>query len=105
MSESVSAVEATGAKIAAQKRRNVWLALALVAFVVIVGVTTAVRIQETDFSGGDHRCGLGFRSLSSLLVADVVGGIQSGFTMLIIALSLVTGLMLASITSRSYARF
>ena len=49
--------------------------------------------------------GLGFRSLSSLLVADVVAGIQSGFTMLIIALSLVTGLMLASITSRSYARF
>lgn len=49
--------------------------------------------------------GLGFRSLSSLLAADVVSGIQSGFTMLIIALSLVTGLMLASITSRSYARF
>lgn len=38
----------------AQKRRNAWLALALVAFVVIVGVTTAVRIQEADFSGGDR---------------------------------------------------
>lgn len=38
----------------AQKRRNAWLALALVAFVVIVGVTTAIRIQETDFSGGDR---------------------------------------------------
>ena len=38
----------------AQKRRNLWLALALVAFVVTVGVTTAVRIQETDFSGGDR---------------------------------------------------
>ena len=38
----------------AQKRRNVWLAWALVAFVVIVGVTTAVRIQEADFSGGDR---------------------------------------------------
>ena len=49
--------------------------------------------------------GLGFRSLSALLAADVVSGIQSGFTMLLIALSLVTGLMLASITSRSYARF
>ena len=49
--------------------------------------------------------GLGFRSLSSLVAADVVSGIQSGFTMLLIALSLVTGLMLASITSRSYARF
>lgn len=38
----------------AQKRRNAWLALALVAFVIIVGVTTAIRIQETDFSGGDR---------------------------------------------------
>ncbi len=38
----------------AQKRRNAWLALALVAFVVIVGVSTALRIQETDFSGGDR---------------------------------------------------
>lgn len=48
---------------------------------------------------------LGFRSLSSLLVNDVVSGVQAGFTMLLIALSLVTGLMLASITSRSYERF
>ena len=38
----------------AQKRRNVWLAFALVGFVVIVGVSTAIRIQETDFSGGDR---------------------------------------------------
>ena len=38
----------------AQKRRNVWLALALVAFVVIVGVSTVVRLQQSDFSGGDR---------------------------------------------------
>ncbi|MEM7328547.1 MAG: hypothetical protein AAF437_07395 [Pseudomonadota bacterium] len=38
----------------AQKRRNAWLALALVAFVIVVGVTTAIRIQEADFSGGDR---------------------------------------------------
>lgn len=38
----------------ARKRRNVWLAWALVAFVVIVGVSTAIRIQQTDFSGGDR---------------------------------------------------
>ena len=44
----------TQAVLNAQKRRNVWLAWALVAFVVIVGVTTAVRIQEADFSGGDR---------------------------------------------------
>ncbi len=49
--------------------------------------------------------GLGFESLSSLLANDVVSGIQTGFTMLLIALSLVTGLMLASITSRSWERF
>lgn len=44
----------TQAVLNAQKRRNVWLAWALVAFVVIVGVTTAIRIQEADFSGGDR---------------------------------------------------
>jgi uncharacterized membrane protein YjjP (DUF1212 family) len=49
--------------------------------------------------------GLGFASLSSLLANDVVSGIQAGFTMLLIALSLVTGLMLASITGRSFERF
>lgn len=49
--------------------------------------------------------GLGFTSLSSLLANDIVSGIQAGFTMLLIALSLVTGLMLASITSRSWTRF
>lgn len=38
----------------AQKRRNAWLAMALVAFVIVVGVTTAIRIQETDFSNGDR---------------------------------------------------
>ena len=42
------------ARLKAQKRRNAWLALALVAFVLIVGVSTALRIQETDFSGGDR---------------------------------------------------
>ena len=55
MSETVESAELTQeARIQAQKRRNVWLAWALVAFVVIVGVTTAIRIQETDFSGGDR---------------------------------------------------
>ena len=47
-------VEADAVMLEAQKRRNLWLAGALIAFVVIVGVTTAVRIQETDFSGGDR---------------------------------------------------
>ena len=46
--------EHEAARLKAQKRRNAWLAVSLVAFVVIVGLTTAIRIQETDFSGGDR---------------------------------------------------
>ena len=30
----------------AQKRRNMWLALALITFVVLMGVGTAIRISE-----------------------------------------------------------
>lgn len=41
---------------------------------------------------------LGFRSLSSLLAKDVVSGVETAFTMLLIALSLVTGLLLANLT-------
>jgi hypothetical protein len=55
MSETVESPELTPeARLQAQKRRNVWLAWSLVAFVVIVGLSTAIRIQETDFSGGDR---------------------------------------------------
>lgn len=39
--------------LAAQKRRNVWLALALVAFVALVGITSVVRISTTDYSKSD----------------------------------------------------
>lgn len=41
---------------------------------------------------------LGFRSLSALIAKDVVSGVESGFTMAIIALALVTGLLLANLT-------
>ena len=55
MNDSVSQIKPDPAEVLkAQKRRNVWLAWALVAFVVIVGVTTSIRIQQTDFSGGDR---------------------------------------------------
>lgn len=37
-------------EIVAQKKRNVWLALALVGFILLVGITSAIRIQGTDFS-------------------------------------------------------
>lgn len=40
-------------ELAAQKRRNKWLALALVAFVVLVGTTTALRLQAADMSKSD----------------------------------------------------
>ena len=51
---NISAQEHAALHLKAQKRRNVWLAFALVGFVVIVGVSSAVRILETDFSGGDR---------------------------------------------------
>ncbi len=38
------------AELAAQKKRNVWLAFALVTFVALVGVTSAIRISNSDFS-------------------------------------------------------
>ncbi len=55
MTDTTQPMELTEeARLRAKKRRNVWLAWSLVAFVVIVGLTTAIRIQETDFSGGDR---------------------------------------------------
>ncbi|MEQ9399628.1 MAG: threonine/serine exporter family protein [Longimicrobiales bacterium] len=43
---------------------------------------------------------LGFGSVSSLLDQDVVVGLQAAFSMVVVALSLVTGLLLASLTTR-----
>lgn len=37
---------------AAQKRRNWWLGLALLAFVLLVGLTTFVRLKNSDPSKG-----------------------------------------------------
>lgn len=54
----------------AQKRRNAWLAFALVAFVVIVGVSTALRIQQTDFSGGDRLYFTGYMDEAASEKAD-----------------------------------
>ena len=56
----------------AQNRRNAWLAVALVAFVVIVGVPTAIRIQETDFSGGDRLYFTGYMDEAASEKADRV---------------------------------
>lgn len=39
--------------IAARKKRNIWLALALLVFVVLVGITSMIRIQSVDYSKSD----------------------------------------------------
>lgn len=36
----------------ARKRRNIWLGAALFGFVVLVGVTTVIRLSTTDLSEG-----------------------------------------------------
>lgn len=43
---------------------------------------------------------LGFSSMSSLMAHDVLAGIETAFSMILIAFSLVTGLLLANLTSR-----
>lgn len=40
-------------EVSAQKRRNVWLAIGLFAFVVLVGTTTAIRISNADLGPDD----------------------------------------------------
>ncbi|MDJ0920650.1 MAG: hypothetical protein QNI84_05950 [Henriciella sp.] len=43
-------IQLTEEQLMAQKRRNRWLAFALVTFVVVVGTTTAIRLQNVDLS-------------------------------------------------------
>jgi hypothetical protein len=38
--------------LAARKKRNVWLGLALFGFVGLVGITTVIRLSSTDLSQG-----------------------------------------------------
>jgi len=52
--DSPEAAVSADAILKAQQRRNIWLAVALIAFVAIVGVSTAIRIQQVDFSNGDR---------------------------------------------------
>lgn len=46
---------------------------------------------------------IGFRSLSSLLNRDVVSGVESAFTMVLVAISIVTGLLIANVLVRPRA--
>ena len=50
--EFVNAPQLDPAAIAARKKRNVWLGLALFGFVVLVAVTTVIRLSNTDLSDG-----------------------------------------------------
>ncbi|MEO1475737.1 MAG: hypothetical protein AAFS13_05090 [Pseudomonadota bacterium] len=38
--------QAEAERLAAQKKRNVWLAIALFAFVILVGLVSAIRLAE-----------------------------------------------------------
>ena len=52
--ETVSNDVDSAERLAAQKRRNIWLALALFGFVIIVGLSSALRLAENvqRVSGG-----------------------------------------------------
>lgn len=43
---SQPAEQVEAARLAAQKKRNVWLAIALFAFVILVGLVSAIRLAE-----------------------------------------------------------
>lgn len=50
--EFINAPRLEPAAIAARKKRNIWLGLALFGFVVLVAVTTVIRLSNTDLSEG-----------------------------------------------------
>ncbi|MEM9667379.1 MAG: hypothetical protein AAF950_00510 [Pseudomonadota bacterium] len=49
--EGKIADQAEAQRLAAQKKRNVWLAIALFVFVILVGLVSAVRLAENIQSG------------------------------------------------------
>lgn len=57
MSDTFEVVALTPEQLAARKKRNLWLALALVGFVVLVGATTAIRISENGAKDGMYFSG------------------------------------------------
>jgi hypothetical protein len=60
---------------AAQKRRNMWLGLALLGFVVLVGLTTAVRL-----SGSDSRKAEFYYNMKSTSAPDEAPALPPGMT-------------------------
>lgn len=57
MTETFQRVDLSPEENAARKKRNLWLALALLGFVVLVGATTAIRISEAGAKDGMYFSG------------------------------------------------
>ncbi len=54
MSKPTPGQQMTPEELAARKRRNLWLALALFGFVFLVGATTVVRLSQTGMGPGQE---------------------------------------------------
>ena len=65
------------AAIAARKKRNVWLGLALLGFVVLVAITTMIRLSNTDLSQG---AGFYYSNSGSPTPADEASALPPGMT-------------------------
>lgn len=57
MTETFEVLELSPEAKAARKKRNIWLAAALLGFVLLVGATTAIRISEAGAKDGMYFSG------------------------------------------------
>ena len=57
MTDTFERVELSPEATAARKKRNIWLAAALLGFVFLVGATTAIRISEAGAKDGMYFSG------------------------------------------------
>lgn len=57
MTDTFEVVELSPEATAARKKRNIWLAAALLGFVLLVGAATAIRISETGSKDGMYFSG------------------------------------------------
>ena len=57
MTDAFEVVELSPEAVAARNNRNMWLAVALLGFVLLVGTTTAIRISETGAKDGMYFSG------------------------------------------------
>jgi hypothetical protein len=57
MTETFKVIDLSPEAKVARKKRNIWLALSLLGFVMLVGTTTAIRISETGSKDGMYFSG------------------------------------------------